>query len=406
MLVFSVAAWAPIASADFIEDSKASLQLRNMYFNRDFREDSGQSKRDEWAQGFLLKVESGYTEGTVGFGLDTLGLLGVKLDSSPDRVNTGMLPTGSDGRAADEFSSLGLTAKMRISKTDLKVGTFTPTLPVLKHNDGRIVPQTFEGAMITSTEISKLSLTGGQLSNVKQRNSTDEQDLQLNNKNKRFSGAVAADYLNLVGVEAQLSDRLSLSYFAAELDDVYRQHFAGLKYGRKLGEGTLNADIRLFTSSDYGRSAGGEIDNQAFNGMLSYKQSGHGLGLGWQLMSGDTGFAYVDGTDPYLINFSQINDFAEAKERSWQVRYDYDFASIGIPGLSVMTRYISGTNAKVAGAAGDGNEWERDSEISYVFQNGMLKNLSLRYRNASYRSSFSRDIDESRFIIGYTIALL
>jgi len=71
------------ASAAFVEDSKASIDLRNFYMNRDFRSGDGQSKAEEWAQGFMLKMESGYTEGPLGFGLDAIGLLGVKLDSSP-----------------------------------------------------------------------------------------------------------------------------------------------------------------------------------------------------------------------------------------------------------------------------------------------------------------------------------
>ncbi|MDT4834066.1 Porin-like protein NicP precursor [compost metagenome] len=405
-LALAIAACSTPASAAFFEDSKASLELRNIYLNRDFREGAGQSKRDEWAQGFLLRYQSGYTEGPVGFGVDALGLLGVKLDSSPDRVDTGLLPTHDDGRAADEFSHLGLTGKVRVSKTELKIGTHIPVLPVLKPNDGRILPQTFDGVMLTSRDLGKLALTAGHLSEVTQRNSSNREELQLNNKNRRFAGTAEADYFNVVGVQAPLTDALGLTLFSAELDDIYRQHFVGLNYSQPLGEGTFKADVRLFLSDDYGRSAGGEIDNRAFNGMLSYSQSGHTLGLGWQDMAGDTGFAYVNGTDPYLVNFSQINDFANPDERSWQARYDYDFAAAGIPGLSFMTRYVRGTDATVIGSTETGKEWERNSEIRYVFQSGALKNLSLRYRNASYRSSFARDADENRIIIGYTIPLL
>ncbi|NBB60874.1 outer membrane porin, OprD family, partial [Pseudomonas sp. ODNR1LW] len=68
------------ACADFIKDSKANLELRNFYFNRDFRQaNAAQSKQEEWAQGFLLRYESGFTEGLVGVGFDAIGLLGVKL---------------------------------------------------------------------------------------------------------------------------------------------------------------------------------------------------------------------------------------------------------------------------------------------------------------------------------------
>jgi hypothetical protein len=42
------------ASAEFLKDSKASLELRNFYFNRDYRQDNAaQSRQEEWAQGFL-----------------------------------------------------------------------------------------------------------------------------------------------------------------------------------------------------------------------------------------------------------------------------------------------------------------------------------------------------------------
>lgn len=69
-------------AAGFIEDSKASLTLRNLYINTDNRNGpANPSKQEEWGQGFLLNYTSGFTEGTVGFGVDALGLLGVRLDS-------------------------------------------------------------------------------------------------------------------------------------------------------------------------------------------------------------------------------------------------------------------------------------------------------------------------------------
>jgi len=79
------------SAAGFIEDSKATLGLRNFYINTDNRDsDAGtakvkangvQSKNEEWGQGFDLRFISGYTQGTVGFGIDAIGLLGVRLDS-------------------------------------------------------------------------------------------------------------------------------------------------------------------------------------------------------------------------------------------------------------------------------------------------------------------------------------
>ncbi len=396
----------PVAAhADFVKDSSANFETRNMYFNRDFREGSGQSKRDEWAQGFMLDLQSGFTDGTVGFGVDALGMLGIKLDSSPDRTGTGLLPTHDDGEAADEYSKLGVTAKVKVSNSVLKVGSLIPELPTLNPNDGRILPQTFEGGMLTSEEIKNLTFTGGRLDKAKDRDDSNYEDLALNNKNSRFASGASSDHFGFAGLDYKLTDKITGSYHFAQLDDVYRQHYLGLVAVQPMGPGTLSADLRASFSDDQGKADGGKVDNRALNGIVSYGLNGHKLGFGYQHMSGDTGFAYIDGTDPYLINFVQINDFANAEERSWQARYDYDFAKVGVPGLTFMTRYVSGDNAEVTGSNETGKEWERNTEFKYVVQSGSLKNVSLRVRSATFRSNFARDADEIRIMVGYTLAL-
>ncbi|MGF6153422.1 OprD family porin [Pseudomonas fluorescens] len=403
----ALAGFSPVSQAAFFDDSSATLETRNMYFNRDFRSGTSaqQSKRDEWAQGFMLNVQSGYTDGTVGFGVDALGMLGVKLDSSPDRTGTGLLPTHDDGRAANEYSKLGLTGKMKISATELKVGSLIPELPTLKPNDGRILPQTFEGGLVTSKEIKNLTFTGGRLDKAKDRDSTDFEDIALNNKNSRFAGTVPGTHFDFGGVDYKFTDKITGSYHFAQLGEVYNQHFLGLVASQPFGPGTFATDLRLAISNDQGQARGGKIDNKSLNGLVSYALSGHKLTAGYQHMSGDSAFPYVDGADPYLVNFVQINDFAGAEEHSWQARYDYDFAKLGVPGLSFMTRYISGDNIKLKNGA-TGEEWERNTEIKYVVQSGALKDVAVRLRNATYRSNYSaRDADEVRLLVSYSVAL-
>ncbi|MDH4609769.1 OprD family porin [Pseudomonas sp. BN102] len=396
---------APQAHAEFIKDSSATLEARNIYLNRDFRDGSGQSKRDEWAQGFILNLESGYTEGTVGFGLDALGMLGIKLDSGRGTSGTDLLPVQDDGGTPDEYSKLGLTAKVRASKSELRLGTHIPELPVVKASDSRILPQVFEGGLLSSKEISNLTFTGGRLSEVKDRASTNSEDLAISNKNKRFAAAATGDHFDLAGADYAFSEHYTGRYYFAELDEVYRQHFFGLLASQPLGAGTLSADLRYAVSDDSGRAEAGKVDNRALNGMLSYGQGSHKVGLGYQRMSGDTGYAYIDGSDPFLINFVQINDFANADQRSWQARYDLDFAAMGAPGLSFMTRYVTSDNAEVTGSSEEGREWERDVEFKYVVPSGSLKNLTLRARHAGFRSNFARDADELRLIVSYALPI-
>jgi hypothetical protein len=396
---------SPSQAAGFIDDAHGTFQTSNFYYSRDFRDGAGQSKREEWAQGFMLDLRSGYTQGTVGFGLDALGMLGARLDSSPDRAGSGLLPVHDDGRAAGEYSKLGLTGKVKVSKSELKVGSLQFKMPLLVGNTGRILPQTFQGGAIDSKELDHFTFTAGSLNRAVARDSTDSDALTLTNRNHRFIATPQADHFRFGGVDYAFSPTLNLTYQSAELEDIYRQQYVGLVHTLPLGPGKLKTDLRYFISDKSGAANAGDIDNRSFNGILTYSLQGHALGVSYQNMTGRTAMPYVGGADIYTSNFALVGDFVERNERTWQLRYDYDFASIGLPGLTVMTRYITGSDADVLTRHGDGSEWERNSEIGYSVQSGVLKNVGVRWRNSTYRSNFTRGVDENRLIISYTLPL-
>ncbi|WP_236192913.1 OprD family porin [Pseudomonas glycinae] len=407
---------AQVQASGFFEDTTAKIESRTVYFNRDFRDghtssDQGASKREESAQGFILNLQSGYTEGTVGFGIDALGMAGFQLDSSPDRSNSGLLPSsGENPRGSKgQYAKMGLTAKVKVSDTVLKYGALLPDLPLLKYNDGRLLPTMFNGAMLTSKEVKDLTFMAARLDKYTARDSTDSQDIRVHCKNKRYACNTTADHFDMYGFDYKINDRLTAQYHYAELEDIYRQHFVGLLANQPLGDGVLKADLRLLKSADSGDAKAGSIDNRALSGMLSYGISGHTFSAGWQRMNGDNSMPYLDGSNPYLVNYVQVNDFAAAQERSWQLRYDYDFKAIGINGLSFLTRYVNGDHIKVPGSDQEGKEWERDSELKYVIQTGTFKDVSLRLRNATYRTNyekFARDVDETRLIVSYNFSVL
>lgn len=397
-----------MAQAAFFEDTKANLELRNFYFNRDIRQEgASQSKQEEWAQGFLLRVESGYTEGPVGFGVDALGLLGVKLDSGAGRDGGGsqLLPGDGDS-VADDFSELGLTAKAKVSKTVLKVGSLQPKNMAIGASDSRLLPAVLRGAQLVSNEVDGLTLDLGYLDEINNRASSDYEDLSVNTSGKRISGAAEADSFVFLGGQYKLTDNLTSSYYYSNLEDNYKQHSVNLVHVLPLGDKqSLKTDLRYARSTDDGNT---NVDNNALGAMVTYSVSGHSFGLAYQKMSGDTGFAYVGGNiDPFLVNYVQIGDFANADEKSWQARYDFNFASIGIPGLTFMTRYLSGDSIDRGPGAAEGKEWERDTDIGYTFQEGTLKNLNIKLRNATFRTNGTgNDLDENRLIVSYTIPLM
>lgn len=401
MALLSLPMVAPSAMADFISDSKARIEMRNHYLNRDFRQDNAaQSKAEEWAQGFTARIESGYTDGMFGLGLDALGELGLKLDSSPDRRGTGLLPYGPQSHEpADEYSELGLTGKLRVSKSVLKLGTLQPLLPVVVYNDTRLLGSTFQGGLLTSQELSGLTLNAGRLTKANLRDSSSRDDIGY--------GAASSDGFDFAGGSYAFSPQLSLSYYYGELEQVYRQQFAGLVHTQPLGAGfSLRSDLRYFDSRGDGAERAGRIDNRNLNGMFTLAHGAHKVSASYQQLSGDSAFPFLNGGDPYVVNLVTFNTYTRADEDSWQLRYDYDFVALGVPGLTFMTRYTDGRHVKATNVD-NGSEWERDTDITYVIQSGAFKDVSLRWRNVTFRSGngLTTAVDENRLILGYTLAL-
>ncbi|SDB16616.1 outer membrane porin, OprD family [Pseudomonas sp. NFACC23-1] len=407
--LFPILGLLPLASASaegFIDDSKLKLQLRNVYFNENFRDEHGmstraartaKSERTEWAQGFLLDYQSGFTPGTIGFGVDALGLLGVKLDSGRGRSGTGLLPVHDDGRAADEFASAGMTAKARIAKTTLKYGTLLPKTPVLVYNDARLLPQTYQGTQISSTDIDNLTVTGGYLERFKLRDSSDSMPIVPDG----YGGDKSGDF-SYAGADYKLGKNIRPSYFYGELENFYRQNFVGIQHDLPLGAGVLTSDLHYFNSVDSGSAYGGKIDNDMLSGSLSYAVVGHTLSAGYQTLSGEAGLPYVSGATVYSFSNVGIGKFIEEDEKTWMLGYGYDFARLGVPGLTFSTRYLSGNDGKSNTTV---KEWERDAEIAYVVQQGTFKGLGVKLRNYVYRSDFSRGRDSNRIYFSYDIAL-
>ncbi|MGB5828677.1 MAG: OprD family outer membrane porin, partial [Pseudomonas mandelii] len=139
-------------AAGFIEDSKASVSSRTMYYNADTREGTANDQR-ETAEGLKFDYQSGFTQGVVGFGIDAQAVVGIHLDGGrghhPD--NNSFFPSDSDGSASDPWSRAAANVKARFSKTEAHLGgALQPNMPILVANDSRLLPQSFEGGTITS----------------------------------------------------------------------------------------------------------------------------------------------------------------------------------------------------------------------------------------------------------------
>ena len=412
----------------FVEDSTLNLLVRNYYFNRD-NKDGGRDVKD-WTQGLWGTYNSGYTQGTVGVGVDAFGYLAIKLDGGDGTSGSGNMSrsdtvNANGGRDVnDSQGKAGAAVKFRVSKTELKVGDMSPsTAPVFAVGGSRILPQVASGFQLQSSEVKDLDLEAGHFY------SGSSQD-----KNARDGGlyatyaGVEANTIDYFGGKYGITDNLSASLYGAKLEDIWNQYYANVNLTTPFGGDTsLNTDFNIYRTTDTGDAKAGDISNTAFSlaTALSFLKA-HTITLAFQKVNGDTPFDYIGigknnrgGDSIFLANSIQYSDFNAPGEKSAQVRYDLKMAEYGVPGLSFMTRYvkgwdIDGSNAPVNGAyAGlygeDGKHHETNVEAKYVVQNGPAKDLSFRIRQAWHRANADQgegSIDEFRLIVDYPLSIL
>jgi len=425
----------------FIEGSRLELINRNYYFNRDLRNGASNTQgvnpklpasdrngyREEWAHGLMLRYTSGYTQGTLGLGVDAHAQLGIKLDSGAGRTGTALLPIShnreADAKVEDHYSQAGAALKVQGWDTELKWGEMRTSTPVFTTADSRLLPEMATGVYLRSQALSPVQLEAGHFTAYHEFASSNRDD----SLRTRYSDAQVRN-LDFIGGSYRLADTLGLKLFHARAEDNWLQNYLNLNYDVPLNKGHgLNFDTHLYRSDATGRQLSGPIDNTSWSLATAYRVGAHKFTLAYQQIEGDTPFDYVGGLSIDLTNSVQLSDFNAPGMKSQQARYDLDLAALGIPGLNFMTRYVTGrgasdsgwtANAHFAGGPAstygtyDGARWhELDVDMRYVVQQGWARGMLLRTRFAVYRGNQEaaadlQDINEVRVIVEHPLDLL
>ncbi|MBV4490310.1 MULTISPECIES: OprD family porin [Pseudomonas] len=406
-------------SKGFIEDSTLNLKTRAMYMNRDFKHGAGNIADPSKSSGFksghredsgasLLGVfESGYTQGTIGVGLDVMAMGSVKFDGGKGTSGNGLFRTDSDGHPEDSQGKGGAAVKFRLSDTTLKYGRQFVASPVFATDDSRLLPEVAEGTLITSKEIKGLELTAGRFTALSSQTGMGKDSIN----GPHSPGLTSA---NIAGATYSFTDNFIGTLAASDVDDYFKKQYINLNYNLPIDDSqALNFDFNGYRSKDQGQALYGELDNKLWSLAAAYSLGGHKFTLAYQRSSGDTGYLYgVDGNGTIFVSNSiQISDFVGREEKSWQARYDLNMASYGVPGLSFMTRYVYGDNIETL-ANTEGKEHELNVESKYVIQEGPAKDLSFRVRYAVYRANdayeaeYAKDNNDLRLIVEYPLSIL
>lgn len=413
-------------SKGFVEDSSFDIFSRALYMNRDFKHgaaakttsDGGRKGYgEEFGVGIRGLFESGFTEGTVGFGIDAHTLSSIRLDTGKGRNGLGLFAVNDEGQAEDTQTEFGGAVKARISETTLKHGNQFVESPVFSTDDSRILPEVATGTYLTSSEIEGLELSAGRFTAMSSqtatyRDSINGRDDDTGLKNPGLTSA------NIYGVSYQVNDDLALAAHHSDVEDYWTKNYFNVNYNVPLADDqAVNFDVQYYKTQDQGDELEGKQDNTLWSLATAYTFGAHTITAAYQSSSGDTGYAYgVDGGGSiWVANSVQISDFNGEDEKSYQLRYDLDMESYGVPGLSFMTRYITADDitlrdddANKLAETGDEHEWNFESK--YVIQEGAAKDLSMRVRHSIYRgnNAYAADssMNDTRLIVEYPLDIL
>ncbi|MDZ5435504.1 OprD family porin [Pseudomonas fluorescens] len=414
-------------SKGFFGDQSLKLKTRFEYMNRDYK--NGVSNPSSGTAGYrqdsglsqLLTYESGFTQGTVGFGLDAMAMGSVKLDGGSGKRGNGLFANDSEGDPEKSQGKVGGAVKLRLSDTVLKYGQQFVASPVFATDDSRLLPEVATGTLLTSKEIKGLEVSAGRFTALSKQTGMARDSIGGLTDEDGNHGKGLSDGINIFGASYAFTDNFTGAIAASDAEEYFKKYYVNLNLTVPINDDqSLNFDLNGYKTKGDKRGdlvdAIGDgtlgVDNNLWSLAAAYSLGAHKFTLAYQQSSGDNAYYYgVDGNSTIFVSNSiQISDFVGREEKSYQARYDLNMATYGVPGLSFMTRYVMGDNIKTNGL-GEGKENEWNIESKYVVQEGPAKDLSFRARFANYRSNgaysgYSPDVYDTRLIIEYPLSIL
>ena len=299
-----------------------------------------------------------------------------------------MIPKHNDGSAYDHWARGGANVKARFSNTTVRYGTQVLDLPVLASNTGRMVPEYFEGTLITSREIKNLELTAGKFTK-------NQMSDQISTDGNHLDNAI------VWGAKYKFDDQLNASYYGLDSKNALERHYVNANYKLPLADkSSLTLDFSGYhtewdkDAATYSSTIGNENIEGRSNNIWAlsgtYNQGAHSVMLAYQQNTGNTGYDYntnADGFQSIYLPNSYLSDFIGNHEKSAQLQYNLDFSNYGVAGLNWTTAFVYGWDIKVAGLTDDAQEREFFNQVKYTVQNGFAKDASLRLRHSYYRAS-------------------
>ncbi|HJR29109.1 MAG TPA: OprD family porin [Pseudomonas sp.] len=418
----------------FVEGQSITGSTRNWYANEQLKRGAhfkynkngvptDTDRRINWVQGTIVKYNSGFTEGTVGFSTEVAAYNAIALERDRENLasNNGGAPTTRPGAgnnrtlteeggdAVGQWSKLGLAnVKARFSNTTLTAGRQNFSSPMVDVIGNRALPSSFEGVSLHSEELENLTFDLGTFD----RNSPRTEQSQRKFRSEYGDTNAEADHVHTAGITYQPFASLTTSLWGTQAEDLWNQYYFGASH--VLGDSSilsLTTGLNYYKTVDEGKAKLGEIDNDTYSLSFGLTHTAHTLTFSYQEVNGNEYFDYLHETNGIYLANSLLSDFNGPNEKSFQIAYGLNMAEYGVPGLKFNIYQargwgIDGTHYNSTGYSDvklmDGeHHYEYGIGTSYAVQSGPLKATTVRATYTAHRASENQadgSINEFRLV--------
>jgi hypothetical protein len=288
----------------------------------------------------------------------------------------------------------------RLTETDdLRLYRQSLNLPYVNRQDNRMVPNTFEAYTLLDARSPRFNYIASQITRMKPRDATSF---------THMSEAAGAD-----NTDKGLTALVGRYRFSPHVDIGAINHHSrdvmNIFYTEANAAGELAGDFAVRLSGQYTaqKSIGDELIGDFVTGMYGAK-----LAISYESVILTLARTCVDTNSEVRSPFGGypgytsvlVEDFNRAGEDAWLIGISYDFARIGLDGLSAFSNYVRGDTPDSGGAASP-DQKELDFTLDYRPGGSLLEGLWIRARAGFVNRHHAGDINDYRIIANYGIPL-
>jgi hypothetical protein len=380
-----------------IRDLEVGWNTRSYYFNRN-RFESG--RKEAFTLGGALRVRTGWLADH--FAIAGTLFTSQKLIGKKSRDGTMLLRSGQ--RSYTVFGEA--YGKIRYGSHEVILYRHEIDLPYVNRNDSRMTPNTFEGYKVRG----KFSFLNdgvveyglGYLDKIKLRDAN--QFISMS----RAAGVDGTDHgMFFGGLRFSPREKLNFGAINYYVEDTINIAYTEADYAHSFSD---DLAIRMRAQFSHQRSVGGNdlagssFDTWVLGGRMALSYRHFTLSVGFTTTDSEREIQSRFGSYPGFVSLMR-RDFNRAGEDAWQVGVAYDFARLGLDGLSAFANYAEGYGARDNETRESlPNEREFNITVDYKPKLGFLHGFWLRLRGAVVETDgTSTDL---RVIFNYALPVL